>query len=158
MDPLLSWLVLTHGSFLKLTIVNREKTWTKNYVFNFHFRNDNKVCKKRQFISYLLLPSLSLLSETFVDLSCLARHWRQHKIDTMKKILVFSKFMILPTWLKSKWPILGKRHGFYSEQVKYFYLAIMNFVYCTHLQNKWFALKFKFQRFRRNASKFPIFI
>ena len=56
----------------------------------------------RQFISYLLLPSLSLLSETFVDLSCLARHWRQHKIDTMKKILVFPKFMILPTWLKSK--------------------------------------------------------
>ena len=33
-EPLLSWLVLTHGSFLKLTIVNREKTWTKNYVFN----------------------------------------------------------------------------------------------------------------------------
>ena len=25
-EPLLSWLVLTHGSFLKLTIVNREKT------------------------------------------------------------------------------------------------------------------------------------
>ena len=25
-EPLLSWLVLIHGSFLKLTIVNREKT------------------------------------------------------------------------------------------------------------------------------------
>ena len=84
----------------------------------------------RQFVSYLLLPSLSVLSETFVDLSCLARHSRQHKIDTIKKIPVFSKFMVLCTKLKSKWPMLENRHGFYALQVKYFYLAIMNFVSC----------------------------
>ena len=55
-DPLLSWLVLTHGSFLKLTIVNREKTWTKNYLFNFYFRNDNKVCKTVYIILTFAFP------------------------------------------------------------------------------------------------------
>ena len=55
-DPLLSWLVLTHGSFLKLTIVNREKTWTKNYLFNFHYRNDNKVCKTVYIILTFAFP------------------------------------------------------------------------------------------------------
>ena len=50
--------------------------------------------------------------------------------------------------------LFPKNRGFWFWHILKYDLKI--FVYCcTHLQNKRFALKFKF---RRNASKFPIFI
>ena len=48
--------------------------------FSFHknvWSFDLILSSARQFISYLLFPSLSVSSETFVDLSCLARHWKK---------------------------------------------------------------------------------
>ena len=79
--------------------------------FSFHknvWSFDLILLSARQFISYLLLPSLSVLSETFVDLSCLARHWKktQNRYYKSNSRLLEVHGTAYTTLLKCKWPML----------------------------------------------------